>query len=310
MGLKDGFALVRDSGKDFVEDDCQTQAAALSYYTIFSLPPLLVLILMLLGALVDPQDIRGQLETQIGALMGPSASEQIRTILQQAHAPGSSKLLPTLLSIVALILGASGAFGQLQAALNRAWEVAPDPQQGGLKAFLLKRVFSFGMILSVAFLLLVSLVVSAGLSAFGDALGGMLPEGVSATLLQVVNQVISLAVVTALFAVIFKVLPDATVAWRDVWVGAAVTAVLFVVGKFLIGFYLGRSNPGEAFGAAGSLAVMLVWIYYSSMILLFGAEFTQAWAEARGGGIAPERGAVRVVQERKQVREGRTVPMS
>lgn len=308
MGLKEGFALVRDSGKDFIEDDCQTQAAALSYYTIFSLPPLLVLILMILGKLVDPQDIRGQLETQIGALTGPTATEQIRTILQQAHGPGSGALLPTVLSITALILGASGAFAQLQAALNRAWEVAPDPQQGGLKAFLLKRVFSFGMILSVAFLLLVSLVLSAALSAFGDALGGMLPEGVSTTLLQVLNQVVSLAVVTVLFAAIFKVLPDARVALRDVWVGAAVTAVLFVVGKFLIGYYLGRSNPGEAFGAAGSLAVMLVWIYYSSMILLFGAEFTQAWAEQRGGGIAPERGAVRVVQEKKAIREGRTVP--
>ena len=203
------------------------------------------------------------------------------------------------------MLGASGAFGQLQAALNRAWEVAPDPEQGGLKAFLLKRVFSFGMILSVAFLLLVSLVLSAALSAFGGALAGMLPEGVSATLLQVLNQVVSFAVIAGLFAAIFKVLPDATVAWRDVWVGAAVTAVLFVVGKFVIGYYLGRSNPGEAFGAAGSLAVMFVWIYYSSMILLLGAEFTQAWAEARGSGIAPERGAVRVVQEKKQVREGR-----
>lgn len=310
MGLKESFTLLRDSGKDFIDDDCPTQAAALSYYTIFSLPPLLVLILMILGALVDPQDIRGQLELQMGALMGPTATEQIRTILQQAHNPGSSSLLPTLLSIAALILGASGAFGQLQVALNRAWEVAPDPQQGGLKAFLLKRVFSFGMILSVAFLLLVSLVLSAALTAFGGALGGMLPEGVSATLLQVVNQAVSLVVVTALFAAIFKVLPDATVAWRDVWVGAAVTAVLFVVGKFAIGFYLGRSNPGEAFGAAGSLAVMLVWVYYSSMILLYGAEFTQAWAESRGGGIAPERGAVRVVQEKKEVREGQPVAAS
>jgi membrane protein len=308
MGLKEGFALVRDSGKDFIEDDCQTQAAALSYYTIFSLPPLLVLILMILGKLVDPQDIRGQLETQMGALMGPTATEQIRTILQQVHEPGTGALLSTVLSIVALILGASGAFGQLQAALNRAWEVAPDPQQGGLKAFLLKRVFSFGMILSVAFLLLVSLVLSAALSAFGGALSGMLPEGLSATLLQVINQVVSFAVIAALFAAIFKVLPDATAAWRDVWVGAAVTAFLFVIGKFLIGFYLGRSNPGEAFGAAGSLAVMLVWIYYSSMIVLFGAEFTQAWAEARGSGIAPERGAVRVVQEKKAIREGRTAP--
>ena len=304
MGLKQIVGLLRDSGKEFIDDDCPTQAAALSYYTIFSLPPLLVLILMILGTLVSPQDIQGQIETQIGMIMGPSAIEQIRSILQQAKQPGGGACLPTALSVVALGLGAAGAFGQLQASLNRAWEVAPDPQQGGLKAFLLKRVFSFGMILSVAFLLLVSLVLSAALSAFGTALGGMLPDGVSATLLQVVNQVVSFAVVTALFAAIFKVLPDATVAWRDVWVGAAVTALLFVIGKYLIGLYLGRSNPGEAFGAAGSLAVMLVWIYYSSMILLFGAEFTQAWSERRGSGIVPEPGAVRVVQEKKQVREG------
>jgi membrane protein len=308
MPLKEGFALLRDSGKEFVRDDCATQAAALSYYTIFSLPPLLVLILMILGALVDPQDIRGQLELQIGALMGPSATDQIRTILQEAHRPGGGATLATVLSVVALLLGATGAFGQLQAALNRAWEVAPDPEQGGLKAFLLKRVFSFGMILSVAFLLLVSLVLSAALTAFGDALGGMLPEGVSATLLQVLNQVVSFAVIAGLFAALFKVMPDAIVSWRDACIGGAVTALLFVIGKFLIGFYLGRSNPGEAFGAAGSLAIMLVWIYYSSMILLFGAEFTQAWAEGRGSGIAPERGAVRVVQEKKRLPEGRTVP--
>ena len=308
MSLKEGFALLRDSGKEFVRDDCATQAAALSYYTIFSLPPLLVLILMILGALVDPQDIRGQLELQIGALMGPSATDQIRTILQEAHQPGGGATLATMLSVVALLIGATGAFGQLQAALNRAWEVAPDPEQGGLKAFLLKRVFSFGMILSVAFLLLVSLVLSAALTAFGDALGGMLPEGVSATLLQVLNQVVSFAVIAGLFAALFKVMPDAIVSWRDACIGGAVTALLFVIGKFLIGFYLGRSNPGEAFGAAGSLAIMLVWIYYSSMILLFGAEFTQAWAEGRGSGIAPERGAVRVVQEKKRLPEGRTVP--
>ncbi len=307
MKLKDSFALIRDSGKNFIDDECPTQAAALSYYTIFSLPPLLLLILLILGSVLDPKDIQGQMETQIGALMGPSATTQIRSILQQAHRPGSGGLLPTLFSVAALLFGAAGAFGQLQAALNRAWEVGPDPK-GGLKAFLLKRVFSFGMILSVAFLLLVSLVVSAALSAFGGALGGMLPDGVSTALLQVLNQVISLVVIAALFAAMFKVLPDAEVAWRDVLVGASVTALLFVIGKFLIGFYLGRSNPGEAFGAAGSLAIMLVWIYYSSMILLFGAEFTQTWAERRGGGIAPEKGAVRVVQETKHLREGEPAP--
>jgi membrane protein len=294
MALKEYVALFKESGQGFVKDDCPTQAAALSYYTIFSLPPLLMVILLILGVLLDPQDIRGQLETQLGTLMGPSAGEQIRAILTQLHAPGSGGLLPTALSVGALVLGATGAFGQLQAALNKAWEVEPDPSQGGFKAFLLKRVFSFGMILSVAFLLLVSLVVSAALGAFGGTLERFLPDGVSTPLLQVLNLVLSFGVITALFAAIFKVLPDATVAWRDVWVGAAVTALLFVIGKFLIGFYLGRSNPGQAFGAAGSLAVLFVWVYYSSMILLFGAEFTQSWAEHRGSGIVPEPGAVRV----------------
>jgi membrane protein len=308
MDLKWTFSLLKSSGSDFVEDDCPTQAAALSYYTIFSLPPLLMVLLLILGMLVDPQDIRGQLESQIGTLMGPSATEQIRTILAQLHQPGSGGTLATVLSIGGLVLGATGAFGQLQAALNRAWEVAPDPRQGGLRSFVLKRLFSFGMVLSVAFLLLVSLVLSAALSTFGQTLGRMLPDGISTTLLQVVNLAISFLVITALFAAIFKVLPDARVAWRDVWVGAGVTALLFVLGKFLIGFYLGRSNPGQAFGAAGSLAVLFVWVYYSSMILLFGAEFTQAWIERSGGSIAPERGAVRVKEVTQQVRDGRTVP--
>jgi membrane protein len=309
MSITQIVSLFRSSGSDFIEDDCQTQAAALSYYTIFSLPPLLLVLLMILGALVDPQEIRGQLETQIGALMGPTATEQVSSIPSQLHQPGAAGLLPTIVGIGGLILGATGAFGQLQAALNRAWEVAPDPTQGGVRGFLVKRLFSFGMILSVAFLLLVSLVLSAALSAFSGTLGRMLPNGLSVTLLQVLNLTVSFVVITALFATIFKVLPDAKVAWRDVWVGAAVTALLFVVGKFLIGFYLGRSNPGQAFGAAGSLALLFAWVYYSAMILLFGAEFTQAWVERNGGSIAPQRGAVRVVEETKQIRDGRAVPV-
>jgi len=303
MRVKDVLALFTETGKDFLADDCPTQAAALSYYTIFALPPLLAVILLIVGAVVDPRDVQGQLQQQIGALMGPAAADQVRTILQQIHQPRGGGLLPTILSVGALVLGAAGAFGQLQAALNRAWEVTPDPAQGGFKQFLLKRVFSFGMVLAVAFFLLVSLAVSAALTAFGGALGAMLPAGVSATLLQVLTQLVSLVVVVVLFAAIFKVLPDARVAWRDVWVGASATAVFFVGGKFLIGFYLGRTNPGQAFGAAASLAVLFVWVYYSSMILLLGAEFTEAWAKRKGSGIAPERGAVRVREEKRLVRE-------
>jgi membrane protein len=159
------------------------------------------------------------------------------------------------------------------------------------------------MILVVAFFLLVSLVLSAALTGLGDRLSSFLPAGLSGSFLEVVNTLISLGVITLLFAAIFKVMPDAKIAWRSVWVGAGVTAVLFVLGKFLIGFYLGKSNPGQAYGAAGSLAVLLLWIYYSSLILLFGAEFTETWAERRGQGVEPEPGAVRIRREKQRVRE-------
>lgn len=286
------LGLLRQSLSDFSDDECPTMAAALSYYTVFSLPPLLALLLLLLGAIVDPAQVQGTLEAQIENLMGSAGGEEVRAMIREAEHPAGG-LLAVILGFAALILGATGVFGQLQAALNKAWEVKPDPAQGGVKNFVLKRVFSFGMVLGVAFLLLVSLALTAALSAFGDALGDRLPGGVSEPVLHAFNFVLSFAVVVLLFAAMFKVLPDARIAWRDVLPGAFVTALLFMVGKSLIGFYLGKSNPGEAFGAAGSLAVLLVWIYYSSMILLFGAEFTQTWAERRGRGIEPEPGAVR-----------------
>jgi membrane protein len=293
--------LMKGTVKDFLEDDCMDSAAALSYYTIFSLPALLILILTIISAVMNPSDVRGGLEGQLQNLMGPSAGEQIRTIIQQAEQKPNSGLIPTILGIVGLLLGATGAVGQLQKALNRTWNVEPDPNQGGLKNFLIKRVFSLGMILVIAFFLLVSLVISAALTGMGDRVNDFLPSGLSGPLLEVLNLVISLAVITLLFAALFKVMPDAKISWRSVWVGAAVTAFLFVIGKFLIGFYLGQSNPGQAYGAAGSLAVLLLWIYYSALILLFGAEFTETWAGRRGQGIEPEPGAVRVRREKQRV---------
>jgi membrane protein len=299
-------SLIKETVKDFLEDDCMDSAAALSYYTIFSLPAILVLILTLISAVMNPSDVRGGLEGQLQALMGPSAGEQIRTIIQQAEHKPDNGLIPTILGFAGLLFGATGAFGQLQKALNRAWNVEPDPNQGGWKNFLSKRVFSLGMVLVVAFFLLVSLVISAALTGMGDRLSGFLPSGLSAPLLEALNMVISLAVITLLFAALFKVMPDAKISWRSVWVGAAFTALLFVIGKFLIGFYLGQSNPGQAYGAAGSLAVLLLWVYYSALILLLGAEFTETWAERRGQGIEPEPGAVRVRREKQ--REGELGP--
>ena len=295
--------LVKRTVKDFIEDDCMDAAAALSYYTIFSLPAILVLLLTLISVVMNPTDVRGGLESQLQTMMGPNAGEQIRTIIQQAQNKPHGGFLPTILGFAGLLFGATGAFGQLQKTLNRTWNVEPDPNQGGFKSFITKRLFSFGMILMVAFFLLVSLVISAALTGMSGRLGNVLPSGLSGPLLEIFNTIVSLAVITALFAAMFKVMPDAKIQWSNVWVGAAVTAVLFVVGKFLIGFYLGKSNPGQAYGAAGSLAVLLLWVYYSSLILLFGAEFTQTWADQRGKGIEPEPGAIMVRREKQRVGE-------
>ena len=297
MGI---LGLVKKSFSDFLEDDCMDSAAALSYYTIFSLPATLVLLLLLLSTVLDPQDVQGKLESQIQGLMGPSAGGEVRTILREAERPQGGTL-PTILGIAGLLFGATGVMGQLQKTLNRAWGVEPDPNQGGIKNFITKRIFSLGMLLAFAFLLMVSLVLSAALTGVGDRIGTLLPSGLSGPLLEVLNLVISFAAFVLLFAALFKVMPDAKIAWRSVWVGAVVTALLFIIGKFLIGFYLGKSNPGEAYGAAGSMAVLLLWIYYSSLIVLFGAEFTETWAEQRGEGIEPEPGAVRVEREKQRV---------
>lgn len=297
------FGMLKDAVKDFSDDDCPRMAAALSYYTVFALPPLLILILLVAGAVFDPAQVQEALRTQMGSLMGSAGAEEIGTIIDQAERPGG-RGIKAVLGVGALLLGATGAFLQLQGALNRAWEVEPDPHAGGIRNFLFKRLLSLGMILGIAFLLLVSLALSAAVSAVGGFAGRLVP-GASEAILFLFDTVVTFLVVTGLFAAIFKVLPDARIAWRDVWVGAVVTAALFTIGKFALGVYLGRSNPGEAFGAAASLALVLVWIYYSSMIVLFGAEFTQQWAANRGSGIRPEEGARRMADEVGDSRDGR-----
>ncbi|MFL5381778.1 MAG: YihY/virulence factor BrkB family protein [Longimicrobiaceae bacterium] len=296
IGAKDVFQLVKESAKDFSQDECPRMAAALAYYTVFALPPLLILIMMIVGSFVSRESVQSALSGQVGSMIGSDGARTVQTMITQSKQPGGGGALGTLLGIGALILGATGAFMQLQTALDRAWEVKPDPRAGGIKNFIFKRVLSLGMVLGIAFLLLVSLALSAALTAVGTAIGALIP-GASAVVVGILQTLISLVVITLLFAAIFKVLPDAKIAWRDVWVGALVTAVLFEIGKWAIGLYLGNSNPGKAYGAAGSLAVLLVWIYYTAMIVLFGAEFTQTWAIRRGSGIHPEEGAVKVTED-------------
>ena len=279
---------------DFSEDECSVRAAALAYYTVFALPPLLILLTMVVGLFWDPVEVERALEQQFSTLVGADGGSAIREMLSHAKRPGAGSFVASALGVVALLFGALGAFMQLQGALNRAWEVKPDPKRGGVRQFIAKRILSAGMILAVAFLLIVSLAVSAVLSALGSKLA-FIPEPA----LHAADVTLSFAVITLLFATIFRFLPDAEIEWRDVWTGALVTSLLFVLGKFVIGFYLGRSSPGDAFGAASALAVILVWIYYAGMIVLFGAEFTQAWAEQRGKRKQPEQGAVHV--EHKEV---------
>ena len=268
-------------------------AAALAYYTAFSLPPLLLLLILILGAVIDRETLETGIQSQLGNLMGPQGAAQVEEIIRQGKESGDDGVLATILSILALAFGATGVFGELQAALNTAWKVAPDPEAGGFKSFVVKRILSFGMVLGIAFVLLVSLALSAMISAFGEVVSNMLDTGLSPAMMFVFDLSLSFIIFTGVFGGIYKFLPDAKIDWTDVQVGAIGTTILFLLGKFVIGFYLGQSNPGEAFGAAGSLAVLLVWVYYSSMILLFGAEFTCVWAEQRGGGIRPERGAIR-----------------
>lgn len=283
------LAFLKAIARDFSRDGCGVRAAALAYYTIFALPPLLILLILVVGLVWDPAEVQQAIEAQFSSLIGSDGARAIRDMLARVERPGAGGLVATLLGIAALLFGAVGAFIQLQGALNRAWEVMPDPEQGGVKRFIGKRILSAGMFLAIAFLLIVSLALSAILSAIGTRFT-FLP----APVLHLADGLSSFLIMTLLFAAIFKILPDAEVQWRDVWTGAVVTSVLFVIGKVVIGLYLGRSSPGDAYGAASTLAILLVWVYYAGMIVLFGAEFTQHWAEHRGRGIRPEKGAVKI----------------
>jgi len=300
--LRDALKFLWGTLFKFFGDDCPGMAAALAFYTFLSLPALLALLLMLVGAVTDPAEVQRAITTQVGSLIGRAGAEQVRTIVEHAQRTVADQSLAAVFSVLLVIFGATTAFAQIQGALNKVWGVKPDPRRSQLKDFLAKRVFSFGVVLAVAFLLLVSLAMSAALAAAGSMLTARL--GAPEAVLEALNSVVSFVVVAALFAAMYKLLPDARIGWHDVRVGAVATALLFVLGKSVIGFYLGRTDPGSAYGAAGSLAIVLIWVYYSSMIVLFGAELTRQWAERYGKGVQPETGAVEVVEQEVEVQHG------
>lgn len=275
--------------QDFMEDDCMEVSAALAFYTVLSLAPLLVLAVMIAGFFVRPEDVQGEVAQVARQIMGPEGAEQLKSMMG-ANAVSGEGLVARVVSLSVLAFGATGVMIQLQSALNRVWEVQPDPQSG-IKDFIFKRLLSLAMILAVAFILLVSLVATTVVRALANHFSAYL--GSEATQHLIAESVTFLTVVL-LFGAMFKLLPDAKVRWRDVWMGAGLTALLFTVGKFLIGMYVGSQNLGSTYGAASSLVLLLLWTYYSSIIFFFGAELTQAWAHSQGHPIQPKTGAVRV----------------
>ena len=280
--------LLKLSYQGWKEDKASRLSAALAYYTIFSLAPMLLIIIAVTGLFWQRDVVQSQIMNQIEGLVGSEGRAFVSDLLSSASSPAQG-ISATIVGVITLLFGALGVFNELHNALNTIWEVKEEEPNGfveSIKRVIFNRLLSFTMILGIGFLLLVSLVISAGLSAVQETIGNAIP--VSEIILQIVNLVISIGVITILFALIFKYLPDAEIAWRDVWLGAFVTAVLFSLGKFLIGIYLGNSAVASSFGAAGSLVLLLIWIYYSVQILLFGAEFTQVYANNYGSKIVPE----------------------
>jgi membrane protein len=271
--------LFKTSASEWVADEAPRLGAALAYYTMLSIAPLLVVLVAIAGLVYGEAAARGELAQQLEGLVGPQGAEVLQTMLANASHPAGG-LVATSIGLVVLILGASGVFIELQGSLNRIWGVQ-SKASGGVWGFIRTRLLSFLMVLAIGFVLLVSLALSAALTAVSRYFA----EDGSPIVWQIVNQIVSFGVFTLLFALIFKLLPDAEIAWKDVWVGAALTALLFTVGKYLIGLYLGNTSVGSTYGAAGSLAVFLVWVYYSAQILFFGAEFTQVYANRYRGAL-------------------------
>jgi membrane protein len=264
----------------------------LAYYTIFSLPALLTFTVLVAAMFVDRGAVTARLQGHLEEAMGKTGAEQLQSILAEVRMPGRGQW-GWLLGTGILLVGATGAMGELQTALNRAWRVEADPKRGNRWAFLLKRLISLAMLLVVAALLLASLVASWALSEFNLWIEPNLPPWLSTHVVWGANTALSLTIVTLLVAAIFKFMPDARLSWTDVWAGALVTSLLFVAGKIALGQYLAVANPATAYGAAGSLALVLLWIYYSAQVLLLGAEFTRVLARRRGRHVAPEEGAKR-----------------
>ena len=289
--IANSFSLLKQTVSEWLEDQVPQLGAALAYYTVFSLAPLVLLLLAVVGFIFhnDPAGAWRKMTEQMSYFLDKSAVDVVANIAQTASQPNKG-MTATIIGILLALFGASGVFGQLQIALNTIWGVKAKPG-AGIVGFIRSRFLSFAMVAGVCFLLLVSLVFESLLKGFSHYIQAILPGGIVIAL--VVYSIFDLAVVVLLFALIFKFLPDVKIQWRDVWIGALMTAIFFAIGKWALGLYLGSGAAASAYGAASSLITLLLWIYYSSQILLFGAEFTQVYAARSGRALVPAKYAVR-----------------
>ncbi|PBQ30333.1 ribonuclease BN [Sphingobacteriaceae bacterium] len=282
------WSITKKTGKAWMDADPFRQSAVVAYYAIFSIPALLVIIISCAGLVFGREAVQGQISDQIGSAISADTAEQVEEMIAKASEQKAS-IMATIISVITLILGSTGVFSQLQTSLNQIWEVKASEEKKFLKT-LRDRLFSFGLVLSIAFLMLVSLVLTAGLEAFSGWIKAHLPDFML-VVFRLISFILSLSILSVLFALMFKILPDAKIKWRDVWIGAIATTLLFLLGKFGLGIYFAKAEPGSTYGAAGSIVLIMLWVSYSCMILFFGAEFTKQYALHLGRKIEAKKGA-------------------
>jgi membrane protein len=295
--------LLKETFNEFIDDNAIKLSASLSYYTVFSLPPLLIIIISLSGIFFGTEAVKGELFGQINGLVGNAAALQIQETIKNVKLTGSSTFA-TITGIIILLIGASGVFAEIQDSINYIWGIKAKPKRGFIK-FLKNRLMSFSMVGSVGFLLLVGLIVNSLMDVLNNRLAAHFPKD-TLYLVYIVNLLIVFIIITILFTVIFKTLPDGKIVLRDCVIGAAFTAFLFMIGKFAIGAYLGSSAVASIYGAAGSVILILVWVYYSAIILYFGAEFTKVYAHTHGQKIIPNQYSVKIIKQKIEIEPKKT----
>jgi membrane protein len=297
--LKSTVTYLKQVFTEFVEDDILKYSASLAYYTVFSLAPVLIVIISICGALFGREAIQGHIYSQIKGLVGGEAALQIQDTIKNIHFTGQS-VFATIISIIILLIGATGIFGEVQDSLNKIWGLRMKKTKISWWRLIINRLLSFSLIICIGFIMMVSLLLNALISAFGNFLGRYFSE-FSVIVVQITDSVVTFVITTFLFSLMFKMLPDAKIKWKDVLIGGLITSVFFTLGKLGIGYYLGSSNIATVYGAAGSIMIIMVWVYYSSIILYLGAEFTKVYAKLYGGKIYPNEYAVWIKTEEIQV---------